>query len=138
MRKLAGIVLGACALSLLLSAGVRAADEPAKAGGKWEMTLPGPQGPDTRELTIEQTGEKIKGTMKGRRGDTPFEGTVKANKISFTVKRQRPDGGETTSEYTGTIDGDNMKGTVQNTGGGGGGQGGGPSGPREWTAKRQK
>lgn len=61
-------------------------------------------------MTIEQNGDKIKGALKGPRAEAPLEGTVKGNKISFTVKRDTPRG-EVTLEYTGTVDGDSMKGT---------------------------
>ena len=113
-----------CALALALVA--RAADEPAKVAGTWEMSMEGPQGTMTQTLTIEQKGEMIKGTIKGPRGETPFEGTVKGNTISFTVKRSTPRG-EMTFEYTGTVEGDTIKGTMR------GGQR-----EREWTAKREK
>jgi len=111
---------------LTLSAGVLAAQEPAKFGGTWEMTMEGRQGPTTQTLTIQQTADKIKGTIKGARGETPFEGTVKGNKISFTVKRETPRG-EMTMEYTGTIEGDSIKGTMQ-----------AGEFSREWSAKRAK
>ena len=103
------------------------AEEPAKVAGKWEMTSEGRQGPMTQTLTIEQKGETIKGTIQSPRGETPFEGTVKGNKISFTVKRTRPDGVEMVIEYTGTVEGDSMKGTSKVG-----------EFTREWTAKRQK
>ena len=103
------------------------AEEPANVAGKWEMTSEGRQGPMTQTLTIEQKGETIKGTIQSPRGETPFEGTVKGNKISFTVKRTRPDGVEMVIEYTGTVEGDSMKGTSKVG-----------EFTREWTAKRQK
>ena len=62
----------------------------------------------------------------GQRGEVTFEGTVKGNKINFTVKGQTPRG-EVVIEYSGTADGDTMKGTRQ-----------GPRGSTEWTAKRAK
>jgi len=136
-----GMVILALTFGVALSAAQK--EEAAKVAGKWEMTSPGRQGNVTREMVIEQTGDKIKGTLKDQRGESPFEGTVKGNKISFTVKRQRPDGGEFTIEYTGTVEGDSIKGTIEMGGGPGGGPGGpgkgpGGGGPREWTAKRMK
>jgi hypothetical protein len=110
---------------IILAAGV-AADEPAKVAGKWEMSWEGRQGPQTSTLTFEQDGEKLKGTMSGPRGDTPITGTIKGKEIKFSVTRQTPQG-EFTVEYTGTVTGDEMKGTFQ-------------AGPmaREWKAKRVK
>jgi hypothetical protein len=102
------------------------AQQATKVAGKWEMTSEGRQGPMTRDMTIEQEGEKIKGVISSQRGDQELTGTVKGKDISFTVKFQTPNG-ERTVEYKGTVDGDSMKGTVE-------------MGPRtvDWTAKRAK
>lgn len=123
MRKM----LGAC-LGLLLAAGFAvAADTPVvKVAGAWEMTSEGRQGPMTQTLTFEQDGEKLKGTLKGQRGEAPVEGSIKGKDVKFSVKRTGPMG-EMVIEYSGTVDGDSMKGTVQS-----------PMGSRDWTAKRVK
>jgi hypothetical protein len=90
------------------------------------MSSEGPNGPVTQTLTIQQDGATIKGTLTGRRGETPFEGTVAGNKVSFTIKRETPNG-TFTIEYSATVDGDAMKGTAHSERGG-----------RDWTAKRTK
>jgi uncharacterized protein (TIGR03066 family) len=123
MRKTAICLAVICALALA-GVAVKAAD-PAKVAGAWEMTSQGRQGPQTSTITFEQDGGKIKGTIKGTRGEAPFEGTVDGNKITFTVKRQTPNG-EFVQTYNGTVDGDNIKGTVTM----------GQGEPREWSAKR--
>ena len=115
-----------CGLLLISVDKVRADEEPANAAGTWEMTSTGANGPMTQTLTIQQDGSKIKGTLTGRRGDMPFEGTVTGNKISFTIKRDTPNG-TFTVEYSATIDGDSMKGTAHSE-----------RFDREWTAKRTK
>lgn len=120
-------VLAAMAFALGFAA---YAQEPAKVAGTWEVASQGPQGPITQTLTIEQDGQKIKGTLKGQRGETAFEGTVKGNKLSWSVKRQNPQGAEMVIDYAATVDGDSMKGTTQRQGS--------EQPPREWTAKRQK
>lgn len=110
---------------LLISAGTAlAADEPAKVAGTWEMSFEGPRGTFTRTLKLQQDGSTIKGTLTGRRGEAPLEGSVEGNKISFTVTRETPNG-TFTLEYAGTVDGDSMKGTVHSQRFDG-----------EWTAKR--
>jgi len=111
-------------LALVWSARAAAADEPAKVAGAWEMTFEGRNGPVTQPLTIEQDGGTIKGTIEGRRGPAPLEGSVTGNKINFTVKRETPNG-TFTLEYSGTVEGDAMKGTVHT-----------PRFDREWTATR--
>jgi hypothetical protein len=116
----------ACGMLLICGGMARAADEPANVAGTWEMSSQGPNGPMTQNLTIQQDGSKIKGTLTGRRGETPFEGSVTGNKISFTIKRETPNG-TFTMEYSATVDGDSMKGTAHSD-----------RGDREWTAKRTK
>ena len=117
----------ACVVALALAFNLVAmADDPAKVGGSWEMTVEGQQGPITQTLTFTQDGSKIKGTIKGQRGESPFEGAITGNKVNFTVKRETPNG-EMVIEYAATVDGDSMKGTSTS-----------PRGTREWTAKREK
>lgn len=101
-----------------------AADESAKVAGTWEMTSQSRRGTRTQTLTIEQNGSTIKGIAKGERGEAPFEGSVTGNKINFTMTRETPNG-SFTIEYTGTIDGDSIKGTSHSERFDG-----------EWTAKR--
>lgn len=116
----------ACGMLLTCVGWARATDEPTNVAGTWEMSSQGRNGPMTQTLTIQQDGSKIKGTLTGPRGESPFEGTVTGNKISFTVKRDTPNG-TFTLEYAGTVDGDSMKGTVHSE-----------RFDREWTAKRTK
>jgi hypothetical protein len=120
---MAAVVL--CALVLVASQ-TALAQKPANFAGEWELTMEGRQGPVTQTLKLEQNGDKVKGTLSSPRGETPVEGTVKGNQISFTVKRETPRG-EMVVEYTGTLEGDTIKGTM------GGGQF-----SREWTAKKKK
>jgi hypothetical protein len=126
MKRTAICLAALCAFALMLAIGARAAADAAKVAGAWELTWEGGQGTVTQTMTIEQDGSKIKGTLKGERGEAPFEGSLDTNKISFTAKRQTPNG-EITIEYTGTVDGDSMKGTMKS-----------PRGERPWTAKRSK
>lgn len=125
MKRTSTIIAAVLAAMLLLSL-IAVAEDPAKVGGTWEMSSQGRQGPMTSTLTIDQTGNKFKGTLKGQRGETPIEGTVDGNKIAFTIERETPNG-KMTMNYTGTVDGDSMKGTVKIM-----------DNEREWTAKKQK
>ena len=126
MKKKSCVLAYALACGVLLTWGgsVIAADEPANVAGTWEMSFEGRMGPVTQTLKIQQDGGSIKGTLTGRRGESPLEGSVTGNKISFTVKRETP-GGTFTIEYTGTVDGDSIKGTFHSERFSG-----------EWTAKR--
>jgi hypothetical protein len=130
MKRLMNSLVFALACGMLLIGAVKvlAADEPAKVAGTWEMTSQGQNGPMTSTLTIQQDGGTIKGTVTGRRGDAPLEGTVTGNKLSFTVKRQTPNGDTMVMEYTATVDGDSMTGKVHSE----------RFGDRDFTAKRTK
>lgn len=118
----------ACAVLSIYAAKAWAAEEPANVAGKWEMQSEGRNGTMTQTLSITQDGGTIKGTLTGRRGETPFEGTVAGNKVSFTVKRQTQSGDTMVMEYTATVDGDSMKGKVHSE----------RFGDRDFTAKRSK
>ncbi len=125
MKRTSTILAAILATMLVLSL-VAVAEDAAKVGGTWEMTSQGRQGAMTSTLTIDQTGNKFKGTLKGQRGEISIEGTVDGNKIAFTIERDTPNG-KMMLNYTGTVDGDNIKGTVKMG-----------ENEREWTAKKQK
>lgn len=125
MKRSCGMLVALGALALLLSQAA-VAQKPATFAGEWELTMQGQQGAITQTLKLEQHGDKVKGTIISQRGETPIEGTIQGNQIRFSVKRQTPQG-ERVIEYSGTLDGDTIKGTM------GGGQF-----SREWTAKRKK
>lgn len=99
----------------------------ADVSGTWEMTMTSPRGERTSEITIEQDGENIKVTMPGFRGGDPMvaEGTVKGDKIEWSVTRETPQG-EFTMTYTGTVAGDTMSGTADFG-----------RGSMDWTAKKK-
>lgn len=100
------------AVAVLAVVGVGAAQEkPASVAGKWELTWEGPRGPQTSTLTLEQNGADLKGTMSGRRGDTPVTGKVKGKEVTIVVERETPQG-KFTQEFKGTVDGAAMKGTL--------------------------
>ena len=101
-------------------------DQTVSVAGTWEMTSEGRNGTMTQTLTIQQEGATIKGTIKGPRGEAPLEGSVAGTKVSFTVKRETPNG-TFTIEYSGTVDGDAMKGKAHSE-----------RFDRDFTAKRTK
>jgi hypothetical protein len=101
--------------------------------GVWVMSAPGRNGQMMeRDITIAQTGNKIKVTLPGRpnQDGTPGEpiicdGTIEGNAIQWKMVRQSPQG-EMIMEYKGTVDGATMKGTVNRMGN-----------EVEWTAKKK-
>ena len=126
--KRTALAFAAILVVSLMVCGAAVAQGNAKIDGKWESKFTTPQG-DTRTTTytFKVDGDKLSGTVSGGMGgDTPLTGTVKGNEVKFTVTRTTPNG-EMKSEYTATVEGDTMKGSVES-----------PRGKRDWTATKAK
>ena len=90
----------------------------ADAAGKWTFEQPGRGGNPGRPttITLRVDGNRLTGTVPGmgRGGDTPpppteiTDGKVDGNNVSFTVKRETPNGVMET-KYAGVVNGDEMK-----------------------------
>lgn len=112
MPQKAAKLTGICLLVLGAAMALAAAQAPAKVAGVWKMTMQGHRGPVTQTMTLKQDGEKITGTIRAARGEGHLEGTVKGNKIEFTVKRKNAYG-DFTEQFQGTVQGDSMKGSMK-------------------------
>lgn len=110
MKRNCILVVALCFMALSLAHVAQAQD--AKVAGTWDLSSPGRDGSvRTQTLTLQQDGNKLTGTVKGARGgDAPVTGSVTGNNIAFTVTRSTPNG-DFKIDYTGTVDGDSMKGT---------------------------
>ena len=92
----------------------------ADATGTWKYSTPGRNGGPARETTLKlkQDGEKLTGTIAmggGQNGPTDTaitDGKIKDGELSFKVTRKRQNN-EITSNYTGKLDGDVIKGKVE-------------------------
>ena len=120
-----------CATSQLATADAKltSQQENAKvnATGAWLFQVETPNGTGSPTFNFKQEGEKLTGQYKGAFGEAPVTGTVKDNKIEFTLKVE-VQGQAMTLTYTGTIEKDGtMKGTVAM----------GDVGSGTWTGKRQ-
>ena len=118
-----------CAASQLASADAKSAQDNAKPNvtGAWLFQVATPNGIGSPTFNFKQEGEKLTGQYKGAFGEAPVTGTVKDNKIEFTLKVE-VQGQTLTLTYTGTIEKDGtMKGTVAM----------GDVGSGTWTGKRQ-
>ncbi len=87
------------------------AAETAKVAGEWNLTVETPNGTGTPSVIFKQDGGTLTGTYKGRMGESELKGTVTGNDIKWTVTLH-PQGQDLTVEYSGTVDGDTMKGKV--------------------------
>lgn len=96
----------------------------ADVSGKWVYEQAGRQGgnPVKVTLTLKAEGGKLTGSESrpGRDGNAMevaiSDGKVDGNNVSFKTSRQMGQGGTITSEFTGTLSGDELKLTIQRPG----------------------
>lgn len=113
MTKIKSVAtLAALLLATLILTSPAFAADAAKVAGQWNLTLQTPNGPGTPTATFKQDGETLTGTYKGRFGESPLKGTIKGNEITFSATIN-PQGQEIQIVYSGTVDGDSMKGKVK-------------------------
>jgi hypothetical protein len=87
-----------------------AQDKPASVAGSWTINVSGDTGNAKQSMTLAQDAGKITGTFKGPRQSGTIAGTVDGNNIKFHVTAGIP------LDYTGTVDGDSMSGTMSGRG----------------------
>jgi hypothetical protein len=105
-------------------ASVASSEQKIDVSGVWTVEVETPQGAASPTFTFKQEGENLTGQYKGSLNEGPLTGTVRGNQIQFSFKVPDADAAFT---FTGTIEKNAMKGTVQLGGFGSG----------TWTAKRQ-
>lgn len=75
--------------------------------GKWNMTVETSAGSGTPVFVLKQTGETVTGTYTGQLGEAVVTGTLKEKEIKLEFKA-----GDYNVYYTGTVEGNTMKGKV--------------------------
>ena len=106
-------------------AGTFGADD-VNVAGKWDLTISSQRGERTRPAQFKQDGQALTVIMPGRDGqEYEAKGSVKGTAIEWSSTRETPRG-EITITFTGTIEGDSMKGAVEF----------GTYGSGDWSAKR--
>ncbi len=73
--------------------------------GKWNMKVETSAGNGTPVFVLKQAGETITGTYTGQLGQADVKGTLKEKEIRLEFKA-----GEINVVYTGTVEGNTMKG----------------------------
>jgi hypothetical protein len=87
-------------------------DHIASLSGKWLLTIEGFQGARTLRMLLEQDGNKLTGTIgSGTADETRVRGRVDRESVSFSGESVVP-GRIIWSDYTGTIIGSRLRGTV--------------------------
>ncbi|HEY6969610.1 MAG TPA: hypothetical protein VJA94_10425 [Candidatus Angelobacter sp.] len=89
-----------------------AAADTANVNGEWNLTVETPNGTGTPSVIFKQDGENLTGTYKGRFGESSVKGIIKGNDIKFSTTIS-PQGQDILVEYSGTVDGDTMKGKAK-------------------------
>ncbi|HTZ96733.1 MAG TPA: hypothetical protein VMB18_10070 [Terriglobales bacterium] len=102
------VALASCFLLILLCGVVFAAD--ANVAGTWTVLAKNGRRSVTQTLVLQQDGSKVTGTFKGPRQSGTIDGTVSGAAIKFHVTAKMP------LDYTGTVNGDTMKGTLSSEG----------------------
>jgi hypothetical protein len=95
--------------STVLAAAALAAD--ANVAGEWDFTVETQAGTGSPHFSLKQDGTAVTGTYKGQLGEAPVTGTVQGNELtlSFKVNAQ---GADLAITYSGTLEGDTIKGKV--------------------------
>ena len=82
------------------------------ADGNWNLVVSTPMGERHGSLSLKTEGTTVKGSQMADGNSTEiFDGTVNGNKISWKVSITDPM--PMTLEFTGTVDGDEIAGTVK-------------------------
>ena len=95
--------------------------------GTWELNVESPMGSRASDAIFTQTGETLGGKMVSPRGEVPLNGTIKGDAIAFGLN-VNVQGQNLQIDYTGTVTGDTMSGTVVF----------GSFGDGKWTGKKKQ
>jgi hypothetical protein len=90
---------------------VQGTDTRADVTGTWSFQVEIAAGSGTPTMTFKQEGEKLSGRYTGQLGEAPLAGTVKGTAVEFSFD-VTVEGNQLHIVYTGTVEKDSMKGTV--------------------------
>jgi hypothetical protein len=80
--------------------------------GKWEIVINSPLGAQKASLDIATNGSALTGTQQAAQGSGPLEnGKVDGNNVTWSAKITSPM--PMTLDFTGTVDGDKLSGSVK-------------------------
>ncbi len=99
--------------------------QPDSLAGQWQTTLTFDRGSAVHTLVFEQNAGSLVGTHYGEFVSGDLSGSIAANQVHFRSS-QKIEGQQLSYEFTGTVEGENMSGTVSL----------GEYGSAKWTAER--
>ena len=104
-------------LALVAALALPATAQGVNVTGKWVFDVQTSGGSGQPTVTFKQEGEKLTGHYSSQTlGEADFTGTVKGTAIQFTFNAEAQ-GQQIDVAYTGSVDGNSMKGTVNMAGG---------------------
>jgi D-glucosaminate-6-phosphate ammonia-lyase len=109
------------------SAPAPSAPAAASVTGTWELNVESPMGSRASDAVLTQSGETLTGKMVSPRGEVPITGTIKGNAVAFGIN-VNVQGQDLQIDYSGTVTGDTMSGTVVF----------GSFGDGKWTGKKKQ
>lgn len=77
--------------------------------GNWVLTTNSQMGAEVADLTVKQTGNALAGTLTSPRGSFDYIGRVEGTAVAFSFTLEAA-GNDFRIDYSGTIDGDTMRG----------------------------
>jgi hypothetical protein len=95
--------------------------------GTWELNVESPMGSRASDAIFTQTGETLGGKMVSPRGEVPLTGTISGDTVKFGIN-VNVQGQSLQIDYSGTVIGDTMSGTVVF----------GSFGDGKWTGKKKQ
>ncbi len=81
------------------------------ADGNWKTTINSPMGVQEGTLSITTSGDSFTGKMEGRQGAQDISGKVDGNTLTWSASITQPF--PITLEFTVSVDGDDMTGSVK-------------------------
>jgi hypothetical protein len=80
--------------------------------GKWEIVINSPLGAQKAQIDLKAEGGSLTGSQQAAQGSGPLEnGKIDGNNLSWSAKISSPM--PMTLDFTGTVDGDKLSGSVK-------------------------
>jgi hypothetical protein len=111
LAAVASIAAGCMTTPTQQSAPPPAAAKATDVTGTWELNVESPMVSRASDAVFTQAGETLGGKMVSPRGEVPLTGTIKGDAVTFGIN-VNVQGQDLQIDYTGTVTGDTMSGTV--------------------------
>lgn len=109
MNSLRRLLVASVAAVAFISTAAMAAD--VNVTGLWTMQVETQAGSGSPTFDLKQEGSTVTGQYKGQLGEAPVTGTLQGNELTLTYNVSGQ-GMKLTVTYTGTVEGDSIKGKV--------------------------